>query len=171
MEPSIHFILSAEALYQEALQTVEEQLQNIETDGTPVSEGHRLLELAEIHLKMRRISQAEQEIVNAMTFLIEYYTAILQESNAISEALSRTLFYQEHRPMVIHILQTCIRAAGKLSGICRCASRKKEAKRFDKISRQLQEYLRKEEAYLSEPQLIPMKVVGTDFIGVQMIPA
>lgn len=165
METS-HFTLSAEALYQEALHSVEEKIQNVKTDGTPISEGHRLIELAEIHLKMHCVAQAEKELVNTLTLLLEYSNDLLRRGNAIPDYIPRILFQQEYRSVQITILQTCIRAANLLSGICKCACRKKEAKRYDIISLQLQEHLRKETDKLSEPQLTPMKVVGADFINV-----
>lgn len=170
METTSHFTLSTEALYHEALRSVEEKIQNMETDGTPVSEGHRLMELAETHLKMHCVAQAEQEFVESITFLLEYSNDLRRRGNAIPDFIPRILFGQEHRSEQITILQICIRATTILSGICECACRKKEAKRYDKISLQLQEHLRKEVSKLSGPQLIPMKVVGTDFIGIQAIP-
>lgn len=153
---------------QEALRSVEEKIQNVKKDGTPISEGRRLMVLAEIHLKMHCVTQAEEELVNALTLLLEYSNDLLRRGNAIPDYIPRILFHQEYRSVQITILQTCIKAANILSGICECAGRKKDAKRYDKISLQLQEYLRKETDNLSEPQLIPMKVVGTDFLSVHM---
>ncbi len=169
METS-HFNLSAEVLYQEALHSVEEKIQNVKTDGTPISEGRRLMELADIHLKMHCVTQAEEELVNALTLLLEYSNDLLRRDNAIPDYIPRILFAHEHRSEQITILQTCIRGASALSGICECACRKHEAKRYDKISLQLQECLRKEIEKLSTPQLIPTKVVGTDFISVHVSP-
>ena len=169
METS-HFTLSAESLFQEALHSVEEKIQNVKTDGTPISEGHRLMELAEIHIKMHCVVQAEKELASASTLLLEYSNDLLRRGNAIPNHIPRILFQQEHRSVQITILQTCIKAANILSGICECVCRKNDAKRYNKISLQLQEYLRKETDKLSEPQLIPMKVVSTDFINVQVSP-
>ena len=169
METS-HFNLSTELLYQEALHSVEEKIQNVKIDGTPISEGRRLMELAEIPLKMHCVTQAEEELANVLTILLEYSNDLLLKGNTIPDFIPRTLFQQEYRTVQITILRTCIRAAKILSGICECACRKKDAKRYDKISLQLQEYLRKETDNLSEPQLIPMKVVGSDFISVHVSP-
>ena len=169
METS-HFNLSTEVLYQEALHSVEEKIQNVKTDGMPISEGRRLMELAEIHLKMHCVTQAEEELAKALTLLLEYSNDLLRRGNAIPDYIPRILFQQEYRSVQITILQTCIKAANILSGICECACGKKDAKRYDKISLQLQEYLRKETDKLSEPQLIPMKVVGADFINVHVSP-
>lgn len=169
METS-HFNLSAEVLYQEALHSVEEKIKNAKIDGTPISEGHRLMELAEIHLKMHCVIQAEEELVNALMLLLEYSNDLLRRGNAMPDYISRILFQQEYRSVQITILQTCIKAANILSGICECACRKKDVKRYDKISLQLQELLRKETDNLSGPQLIPTKVVGTDFISVHVSP-
>ena len=165
-----HFTPSTEDLYQEALHSIEEQFRNIQTDGTPISEGQRLMELAEIHIKMHCVAQAEKELANALTLLLEYSNDLLRKGNAIPDYIPRILFAQEHRSEQITILQTCIRGASTLSGICECACRKHEAKRYDKISLQLQECLRKEIKKLSELQLVPMKVVGTDCIGIQASP-
>lgn len=170
MDTTSHFTFSAEALSAEALHTVEEQLQSMETDGTPISEGQRILELAEIHLKMCRISQAEDELLSALILLLQYSNDILREGNAITEVIPHTLFVQEHRPTQILILELCKRAAEKLSGICSCGGRKQDAKTYDKFLFKIQESLRNEIAMLSEPQLIPMKVVGTDFISVHASP-
>lgn len=170
MENTSHFTLSAQDLCLDALRSVEEKIQNMETDGTPISEGQRLIELAEIHLKMHCVAQAEKELANALALLLKYSNDLLRSGNAIPNYIPRILFQQEHRVEQITILQTCITAAIRLRGICECACRKKEAKRYDKISLQLQEYLRNEIAKLSEPQLTPMKVVGRDFLGVQVTP-
>ena len=96
METS-HFNLSTEVLYQEALHSVEEKIQNVKIDGTPISEGRRLMELAEIHLKMHCVTQAEEELVNALTLLLEYSNDLLQRGNAIPAYISRILFQREHR--------------------------------------------------------------------------
>ena len=165
-----HFIISAKDLYQEALHSIEGKLRSIETDGTPVSEGQRIMELADIHLQMHCVAQAEKEYLEAITLLLEYSNDLLRKGIAIPNYIPRILFAQEHRSEYITILQTCIRAANALTGICECANRKREAKRHDKISLQLQESLRKEIDKLSEPKLIPMKVVDSDFIGIQASP-
>lgn len=165
-----HFIITAKDLRQEALHYIEEQLRSIQTDGTPVSEGQRLMELADIHLQMHCVAQAEREYLEAITLLLEYSNDLRRKGIAIPDYIPRILFAQEHRAEQITILQACIRGTNALSGICECANRKRDAKRYDKESLRWQEYLRKEIEKLSGPQLIPMKVVGADFVSVQVSP-
>ena len=171
MEPTNHFTRSAEPMYQEALRTLEKHFQEMETDGKPIEEGQRLIEIAEIHLKMHRISQAEKELHDAFKVLYGHSNEILKKRNAIPEVIPRILYEQEHRPTLVTILQTCITILEKIAGICRCASRKREAKKYDKIILILRQDLHEEMIKMSEPQIIPMKVVGTDFIGIKTTPA
>lgn len=156
--------------YLESLRSIEGKFMGLVTDETPLSEGLRLIGLAEVHLKMRRIALAEKELVNALVGLFEYDLDILHRGNAISEVIPRVLFMQEHRPLRISIIQARIKAAEMLSGIYRCANRKYLFKRFDRLFFKSQEELRKELALMQEPQLVQMRVVDSDFTGIYVSP-